>query len=74
VIVGDENMREKGQRAASKMFRDTNANSSFSPVDFSNIGKFTPLAAKSCTQNTFLCVFASILIVLEIFGSICCSK
>jgi hypothetical protein len=31
------------QGAASKIFRDTSANSSFSPVDFSKIGKFTSL-------------------------------
>jgi hypothetical protein len=31
------------QGAASKMFRDTSANSSFSPVDFSKIGKFPSL-------------------------------
>jgi hypothetical protein len=44
-----ENMREKitkiysRQGAASKMFRDTSANLSFRPVDFSEIGKFTSL-------------------------------
>jgi len=31
------------QGAASKMFHNTSANSSFSPVDFSKIGKFTSL-------------------------------
>jgi hypothetical protein len=31
------------QGAASKMFRDTSANSSFGPVAFSEIGKFTSL-------------------------------
>jgi len=31
------------QGVASKMFRDTSANSSFSLVDFSKIGKFTSL-------------------------------
>jgi hypothetical protein len=31
------------QGAGSKLFRDTSANSSFSPVDFSKIGKFTGL-------------------------------
>jgi hypothetical protein len=44
-----ENMREKiakiysWQGAPSKMLRDTSANSSFSPVDFFKIGKFTSL-------------------------------
>jgi hypothetical protein len=41
-----ENMREKiysWQGAASKIFRDSSAVSSFSPVDFSEIGKFTYL-------------------------------
>jgi hypothetical protein len=42
-------MREKitkiysRQGAASEMFRDTSANSSFSHVDFSKIGKLTSL-------------------------------
>jgi hypothetical protein len=31
------------QGATSNMFCDTSANSSFSPVDFSKIGKFTSL-------------------------------
>ena len=45
-----ENMREKiyknlfaAMGAASKMFRDTSANSSFRPIDFTKIGKFTSL-------------------------------
>jgi hypothetical protein len=33
------------QGATSKMFRDTSANSSLSPVDFSKIGKFTSLGS-----------------------------
>jgi hypothetical protein len=32
-----------GQGAASNTFRDTKANSSFSPVDFSKIGNFASL-------------------------------
>jgi len=64
-----ENMLEKiysRQGAASKMFRDTSANSSFSPVDFTKIGKFTSLG-KFFTENPFLSVFASIPTVLETF-------
>jgi hypothetical protein len=47
------------QGAASKMFCDSGANSSFSPVDFSSIGKFTHLGL-ILTLNTFSCVFAII--------------
>jgi len=69
-----KNMREKNyknlQGAASKMFRDTNANSSFSPVDLAN----SLLWIKIYNQNSFLCVFASIPTVLETLGSICSSK
>jgi hypothetical protein len=44
-----ENIREQNckeisrQGAVSKMFRDTSANSSFRPADFSKIGKVTYL-------------------------------
>ena len=50
-----ENLCEKiysRQGAASKMFIDTSAKSSFSPFDFSKIGKFTSLG-KFFTQIHF---------------------
>jgi hypothetical protein len=62
------------QGAASKMFRDTSANSSFSPVDFFQKSANSLLWVKIFTQSTFLCVFASIPTVLETLKSICSSK
>jgi hypothetical protein len=72
-----EKMREKiakiysRQGTASNMFRDTSANSSFSPVEFSKIGKLTSLdGLKFLLKNTFLCVFARKPTILETLGSI----
>jgi hypothetical protein len=48
------------QGAASKMFRDTSANSSFSPVDFSKIGKFTLLWVKIFTQQVHFYAFLQV--------------
>jgi hypothetical protein len=46
------------------MYRDGGTNLSFSPDDFSAIGKYTSLST-FLTQNTVLFVFASISPVLE---------
>ena len=43
-----------GQGAALNMFRDTSANSSFSPVDFSKIDKFTSLGKISYSKYIFM--------------------
>jgi len=60
------------QGAASNIFRDVGANSSFSPVDCSQIGKYTSLRSNFVLQTQFFCFFSSsiLLPVLEAAGSI----
>jgi hypothetical protein len=43
-----------GRGVASKNFRDTRANSSLSPVDFSKIGKFTSLSIIFYSKYIFM--------------------
>jgi len=53
------------QGAASKMFRGGGANSCSSPVDSSQIGKYTSLGQFVCSKYNSICIFASKPPVLE---------